>query len=60
MRAQFEKSPNRTRRRVASNLARLRDERNKADYNDVLSGLGPLSTMAVKLADQVMQDPDAL
>lgn len=60
VRLKFERSPNRTRRRVASNLARLLDERNKADYNDVIKGLGSLSRMAIKLADQVMQDLDSL
>ena len=60
VRLKFERNPNRTRRRVASNLARLWDGRNKADYNDVMKGLGSLSRMAIRLADQVMQDLDSL
>ena len=52
-RTQFRESHNRARRRIGENLNRLRLDRNKADYDDVVPGLPALSLLALRLAEQV-------
>ncbi len=60
VRRKFESSGSRTRRRIGANLGRLRDERNKADYNEIVPGLTAMSALALRLAGQVLEDLGSL
>lgn len=48
------------RRRIGKNLDRLRIERNKADYDDVVKSVGATTSFAMTLAQSVIDDLDKL
>jgi uncharacterized protein (UPF0332 family) len=51
---QFLHSRDRVRKRVGAHLDRLRNDRNKADYDDKVVRLSDMTTKALRLADQVI------
>nr|QNO49891.1 hypothetical protein GKKIKBAN_00005 [Methanosarcinales archaeon ANME-2c ERB4] len=48
VRNQFKNSSDKSRKKMGTDLNRLRLRRNKADYKDVVSGLSQLSTVSLK------------
>ena len=54
VRDEFKFSSDKLRRKIGDNLDRLRLERRKADYEDVVTGLPSISRMALTLAGQVI------
>jgi uncharacterized protein (UPF0332 family) len=53
-RSHFETSGDRARWKIATDLGRLRDNRNRADYDDVLSRPIPLAQSSVAVARSVL------
>lgn len=54
VRNQFMKSPDRARKKVGENLNQLRIYRNKADYEDTVTGLSATTRRALRLAERVI------
>ena len=50
----FERSPDKRRRKIGQTLKRLRIDRIKADYHDVVTGLPSMAALALKLAQQAI------
>ncbi len=54
--AHFHSSQDPLRRKIARNLRRLRDQRNRADYDDTLARPEALAQSAVTLAEHLLND----
>ena len=54
VRNQFEHSSDRSRKKIGTDLNRLRLRRNDADYKDVVSGLSQLSTVSLKTTHDII------
>ena len=54
VRDQFKNSPDRLRSQIGHNLDRLRRHRNLGDYDDTVSGLLPLTSRDLKLAQRAL------
>ncbi len=52
----FQVSPDRRLKEIGENLNRLRTFRNRADYNDVFSGLNNTTILCIGLADDVVSE----
>lgn len=52
----FKTAASKTKQRVAVNLERLRDDRRRADYEDVVSGLPSLTTASIQRSQQILAD----
>jgi uncharacterized protein (UPF0332 family) len=50
----FKSRPDLSHRQIGENLDRLREDRRKADYDNVVSGLPSKTRMAIKLAKQAI------
>ena len=55
-----QKASDRIRRKIGTDLRRLRDNRNRADYDDVLIGIVPLAQSSVAVAGNVLQALNSL
>lgn len=53
---EFVKSSDRVRRRIGSNLDRLRSDRRKADYDNAVPGLHGMARVSLFLAKRVLSD----
>ena len=54
VRNQLKNSPDKSRKKVGNDLNRLRLRRNKADYNDIVSGLSQLTIASLKTTHAVI------
>jgi uncharacterized protein (UPF0332 family) len=54
VRDQFKKSPNKLRKRIGYNLERLRNDRNKADYDDRVVMIDKLTNTDLTLAGKII------
>jgi uncharacterized protein (UPF0332 family) len=54
VRDQFKDSPDNVRKKIGNDLDRLRIHRNKADYDDVVTGLPKLATATLKSTHNVI------
>ena len=52
----FKKSTDKTRKKIGINLDRLRIDRNKADYDDIVEGLLSMTKVDLKLAQNVISE----
>ena len=53
---EYKSSPYRRRRSIGANLERMRDDRNKADYDGTVVGLPLLTRKTLMLADSVIKE----
>lgn len=56
VKAEFKSSTDQVRQNIGRNLDRLRIERNKADYDDVVQALTNNTTFAIGLANRTLSD----
>jgi len=54
VRDEFKDSTDKKRKKIGNDLDRLRADRNKADYDDSISGLGKMVYMDIELAEQII------
>jgi len=54
VRDKFKKSPDKTRKRIGSDLDRLRSDRNRVDYDDVVLALDAMTNIDLVLAGRVI------
>ncbi|WP_449419169.1 hypothetical protein [Phormidium nigroviride] len=57
---QFKNSPETLRQSIGKNLSRLRVNRNRADYDDIVPQLPELTRMSLKLAAKVISNLQSL
>ena len=60
VRNQFTRSPDRVRKRAGTNLNRLRIDRNKADYDDIVTGLPATTKRVLKQSERIISTLGAL
>lgn len=56
VKTEFKRSTDQVRQNIGRNLDRLRIERNKADYDDVMQALTSNTTFAIGLANRMISD----
>lgn len=57
---QFEQSSDPVRKAIGIKLKQLRRDRNQADYNDIVTGLGVIAQKAIRRARQVLSSLNQL